>query len=189
MLLDQRLDLTDELSVPAECELGVDEILERDQAVEGERRQLELGEELELPSLERPPAPEPERRAQLLGALGVVARRSRFNKGRSPSGAMSGNAPRAPVLLVGGAIVPVVWAAAVAAKAPAVIALRITTIEPARPRLTFSPRVRAPPLRQVVTRQGGAQRPDRRRVPRRRGRPDDHADERAACGEAREVHP
>jgi hypothetical protein len=73
MLLDQRLDLADELRVTAQRKLRVDEILERDQPVEGERRQLDLREELELSSFERPPAPELECCTQLLGALDVVA--------------------------------------------------------------------------------------------------------------------
>src|SRR5207248_3776167 len=73
MLLDQRLDLADDVGVTTEVELRVEEVLVRGEPVQEERWELDLGEELELASLEWRPAPEGERRPELLHAFDIVA--------------------------------------------------------------------------------------------------------------------
>ena len=69
MLLDELFQLADELACGAQLEVGVDALLERRESRLLEPADLVAGERLEREVLERRPAPERERRAQLLGAL------------------------------------------------------------------------------------------------------------------------
>ena len=74
MLSHVRLHLGDELGVGAQLEVGRDPLLERGQPNALEPLNLLLEERLELEIGERRPAPEPERLAQQVRALGGLGR-------------------------------------------------------------------------------------------------------------------
>ncbi len=72
--LDECLELSDELGVPAESEIGLDPLLERDRAQLLQPGDLGLGERLVEEVRERRPAPERERLAEnALGRSGVTS--------------------------------------------------------------------------------------------------------------------
>ena len=70
MVRDERLELADERGVAAQLELGVDPLLDRREPELVEPRSLDLEARLVAEVGERRAAPELERAAQRLGALG-----------------------------------------------------------------------------------------------------------------------
>ena len=92
--IDERLELRDELRVTAECEVGVDPLLERDGAELLEPRDLGLRERLVEEVRERRAAPERERLAQgTLGRGGIAS--ARAPRDLLARAARSGGRPRA----------------------------------------------------------------------------------------------
>ena len=99
MLCHERLELADQLGVPSAGEVGVDAVLEQCQSQLLEPADLPLRERLEGESASGRPAPELQRRPQLLGGAPAVfggqasrpcaARRSQRSRSSSPGSTWS----------------------------------------------------------------------------------------------------